>query len=307
MKLWSGDTGLPEMTTKSNVRPILIINGSVLLRISKSTHRSSRSTHPLDIKKRSQLCTMNVMKSFREILSNSKNVLILTGSGISAESGVPTFRGAGGYWRKYQAQSLATPEAFAANPSLVWEFYEYRRRLVSEVKPNKAHEAIAAFQKRFVKDGKKVTVITQNIDGLHQKAGTEDILELHGSLYRTRCTKCYNISINENIPICAALDGKGAPDPNITSSTIPIEELPRCENVNCNGLLRPDIVWFGENLDESVLSKAYEIVETCDVCLVIGTSSIVYPAAMFAPQVANRGVPVAEFNIEMTPATRQFQ
>ncbi|KAF7417362.1 hypothetical protein HZH68_000015 [Vespula germanica] len=250
---------------------------------------------------------MNVMKSFREILSNSKNVLILTGSGISAESGVPTFRGAGGYWRKYQAQSLATPEAFAANPSLVWEFYEYRRRLVSKVKPNKAHEAIAAFQKRFVKDGKKVTVITQNIDGLHQKAGAEDILELHGSLYRTRCTKCYNISINENIPICAALDGKGVPDPNITSSTIPIEELPRCENVNCNGLLRPDIVWFGENLDESVLSKAYEIVETCDVCLVIGTSSIVYPAAMFAPQVANRGVPVAEFNIEITPATRQFQ
>ncbi|KAK2577221.1 hypothetical protein KPH14_003368 [Odynerus spinipes] len=224
-----------------------------------------------------------------------------------SESGVPTFRGAGGYWRKYQAQSLATPEAFSANPSLVWEFYEYRRTLVSKVKPNKAHEAIAAFQKRLANDGKKVTVVTQNIDGLHQKAGTENVLELHGSLYKTRCLKCHNVSINENIPICPALHGKGIPDPSITSSTIPIEELPRCANIDCKGLLRPDIVWFGENLNESVLNKAYEIVETCDICLVIGTSSIVYPAAMFAPKVANRGVPVAEFNIETTPATRDFQ
>ncbi|XP_039306170.1 NAD-dependent protein deacylase sirtuin-5, mitochondrial [Solenopsis invicta] len=249
----------------------------------------------------------NVMKSFREVLANASNILILTGSGISAESGVPTFRGAGGFWRKYQAQSLATPEAFAANPSLVWEFYEYRRQVVNKVKPNKAHEAVADFQKRKLAEGKRVSIVTQNIDGLHQRAGATDVLELHGSLYRTRCTKCHNIVVNENIPICPALAGKGSPDPAIMSSDIPKEELPRCEIRGCGALLRPDIVWFGEQLDSNVLEKAHEIVETCDACLVIGTSAIVYPAAMFAPQVAQRNVPVAEFNIEETPATKQVQ
>ncbi|XP_012220872.1 NAD-dependent protein deacylase sirtuin-5, mitochondrial [Linepithema humile] len=249
----------------------------------------------------------HVMKSFREVLSNASNILILTGSGISAESGVPTFRGAGGFWRKYQAQNLATPEAFAANPSLVWEFYEYRRQLVSKVKPNKAHEAVAEFQKRKMAEGKKVSIVTQNIDALHQKAGAEDVVELHGSLYRTRCTKCRNIAFNENIPICPALAGKGSPDPSIMSSDIPTEELPRCEVQSCRALLRPDIVWFGEQLDENVLQKALDVVETCDACLVIGTSAIVYPAAMFAPQIARRKVPVAEFNIEETPATKQMQ
>ncbi|KAM0737350.1 NAD-dependent protein deacylase [Formica fusca] len=249
----------------------------------------------------------NVMKSFREVLSNASNILILTGSGISAESGVPTFRGAGGFWRKYQAPSLATPEAFTANPSLVWEFYEYRRQLVSKVKPNKAHEAVAEFQKRKIAEGKNVSIVTQNIDGLHQKAGAQDVVELHGSLYRTRCTKCHNIAINENIPICPALAGKGSPDPSIMSSDIPREELPRCEIKDCGALLRPDIIWFGEQLDENVLQKAFDIVESCDACLVIGTSAIVYPAAMFAPQVARRNIPVAEFNIEETPATGQMQ
>lgn len=172
---------------------------------------------------------MNVMKSFREALLNAKNVLILTGSGISAESGIPTFRGAGGFWRKYQAQHLATPEAFAANPSLVWEFYEYRRRVASEAKPNKvirhlvflslvycynnrcfqAHEAIAAFQERAKKEGKTVTIVTQNIDDLHQRAGAKDVLELHGSLYKTCCTVCREVAINKKIPICPALEGKG--------------------------------------------------------------------------------------------------
>lgn len=247
------------------------------------------------------------MKSFREVIANAKNVLILTGSGVSAESGIPTFRGAGGFWRKYQAPNLATPEAFAANPSLVWEFYEYRRTVASQAKPNKAHEAIAAFQDRSLKNGKNVTIITQNIDELHQRAGAKDVIELHGSLYKTRCTVCHEVSVNRNIPICPALEGKGSPDPNIMISDIPKENLPRCQKENCNGLLRPHIVWFGENLDEHVLAQAFNAVEKCDVCLVIGTSSIVYPAAIFAPEVANRGIPVAEFNLEMTPASRHFQ
>ncbi|KAL6261918.1 hypothetical protein P5V15_007000 [Pogonomyrmex californicus] len=249
----------------------------------------------------------NVMKSFREVLASANNILILTGSGISAESGVPTFRGAGGFWRKYQATSLATPEAFAANPSLVWEFYEYRRQLVSKVKPNKAHEAVAEFQKCKIVEGKRVSIVTQNIDSLHQKAGATDVVELHGSLYRTRCTRCGDVAVNNNIPICPALAEKGSPDPSIMSSDIPIEELPRCKIKDCEALLRPDIVWFGEQLNPDVLQKAFDIVETCDACLVIGTSAIVYPAAMFAPQVAQRNVPVAEFNIEETPATKQVQ
>ncbi|XP_014213769.1 NAD-dependent protein deacylase sirtuin-5, mitochondrial [Copidosoma floridanum] len=250
---------------------------------------------------------MNALKSFRETLSTAKNILILTGSGISAESGVPTFRGTGGFWRKYQAPSLATPEAFAANPSLVWEFYEYRRTLVSKVHPNKAHEAVAEFQSRLSKEGRNVTVVTQNIDGLHQKAGAKDVVELHGSLYKTRCTKCKTITFNDTIPICPALEGKISPDPNFVSSDIPIEDLPRCNQGNCQALLRPDIIWFGEGLDPEVLNKASQAVETCDACLIIGTSSIVYPAAMFAPQVAKRGVSVAEFNVESTPATRKFK
>ncbi|KZC05800.1 PREDICTED: NAD-dependent protein deacylase sirtuin-5, mitochondrial [Dufourea novaeangliae] len=249
---------------------------------------------------------MNVMKSFREVLSNARNVLILTGSGISAESGIPTFRGAGGFWRRYQAQNLATPEAFAANPSLVWEFYEYRRRVANAAKPNKAHEAIANFQQHASGKGSKVTIVTQNIDELHQRAGAKDVIELHGSLYKTRCTVCHEVTTNTNIPICPALEGKGSPDPNIMVSDISKDDLPKCQTENCKGLLRPHIVWFGENLNDHVLQQAYNAVENCDACLVIGTSSIVYPAAMFAPQVAKRGVPVAEFNLETTPATRHF-
>ncbi|XP_043464999.1 NAD-dependent protein deacylase sirtuin-5, mitochondrial-like [Leptopilina heterotoma] len=250
---------------------------------------------------------MNIMKSFRETLLNSKHVLILSGSGISAESGIPTFRGAGGFWRKYQVQNLATPEAFAANPSLVWEFYEYRRTVAAQAQPNTAHQAIAEFQKRLRENNRIVSIITQNIDGLHQKAGADNVVELHGSLFKTQCTKCKVIEKNECIPICPALEGKGSPDPNTLSSDVAVKDLPRCNKNNCGGLLRPYIIWFGENLDQQVLSNAHEAVDSCDACLVVGTSSVVYPAAMFAPLVAQRGVSVAEFNIETTPATRDFQ
>ncbi|XP_012252975.2 NAD-dependent protein deacylase sirtuin-5, mitochondrial-like [Athalia rosae] len=247
------------------------------------------------------------MISFRKVLKKARNILVLTGAGVSAESGVPTFRGAGGLWRTYQAPNLATPEAFAANPSLVWEFYHYRRELVLGVHPNKAHEAIAAFESHMTKQGVTVTIVTQNIDGLHQRAGSKNVVELHGSLYKTRCTVCKEVAEDRNSPICPALEGKGAPDPEIKSLPIPVQELPRCKKAKCKGLLRPHIVWFGENLEKVVLQRAEEAVETCDICLIVGTSSVVYPAAMFAPQVANRGVPVAEFNIETTPATDKFE
>ncbi|GBM78535.1 NAD-dependent protein deacylase sirtuin-5, mitochondrial [Araneus ventricosus] len=244
------------------------------------------------------------MAAFRTVFQKSKHVVALTGAGISAESGIPTFRGAGGLWRKYNAQDLATPGAFLANPSLVWEFYSYRRDLVLSKKPNPAHHALAKAEAQLATEGRRLVVITQNIDELHRDAGTKNLLELHGTLFRTRCTKCGDIAENRASPICPALAGKGAPDPEVPDARIPEQDLPRC--VKCAGLLRPHVVWFGESLDPDVLMAAQQELDQCDLCLVIGTSSVVYPAAMFAPAVADRGVPVAEFNIESTPGTENF-
>ncbi|CAG5863061.1 unnamed protein product [Menidia menidia] len=247
------------------------------------------------------------LAAFRDIFSKANNIVIITGAGVSAESGVPTFRGAGGFWRKWQAQELATPEAFARNPSRVWEFYHYRREVMLTKNPNPGHLAIAECEARLNKQGRKVTVITQNIDELHRRAGSKNILEIHGSLFKTRCLSCGHEAANHRSPICTALEGKGAPDPESQDAQIPVEKLPRCEQTGCHGLLRPAVVWFGETLDSDILSRAEEALDSCDLCLVAGTSSVVYPAAMFAPQVATRGVPVAEFNMEDTPATMHFK
>lgn len=247
------------------------------------------------------------LAAFREIFSKAKDVVIITGAGVSAESGVPTFRGAGGYWRKWEAQKLATPEAFSRNPSRVWEFYHYRREVMLTKNPNPAHMAIAECEERLSKQGRKVTVVTQNIDELHRRAGSKNILEIHGSLFKTRCMSCGHEAANYKSPICAALEGKGAPDPDTNDAQIPVEQLPRCEQNGCHGLLRPAVVWFGETLDSDILTSAEKVLDSCDLCLVVGTSSVVYPAAMFAPQVAARGVPVAEFNMEDTPATMRFK
>ncbi|CAK1546265.1 unnamed protein product [Leptosia nina] len=245
------------------------------------------------------------LTKFKETLKTAKNVVILSGAGISAESGIPTFRGAGGFWRKYQASSLATPEAFKTSPSLVWEFYHYRREVAAKAQPNAGHIAIANFEAKHA--DKKITVITQNVDGLHARAGTKNLIELHGNLYKTRCTKCKEVLVNFDSPICEALTSRGAPDEKVVGSDIPVKSLPHCKKPGCEGLLRPHIVWFGESLESAVLERAGEAMESCDICLVVGTSSVVYPAAMFAPQAAARGAVVAEFNIETTPATPDFQ
>ena len=144
---------------------------------------------------------------FRQILSGSQHLVILTGAGVSAESGVPTFRGAGGYWRRYQAQQLATPEAFHTNPSLVWEFYHYRREVMGSKHPNPAHTAIADIERRFSAEDREVVVITQNIDGLHRRAGSHNILELHGNLFKVRCTRCEAVTVNTDSPIVESLRG----------------------------------------------------------------------------------------------------
>lgn len=242
--------------------------------------------------------------SFREAFQKAKHIVALTGAGISAESGVPTFRGDGGLWRRYQAQNLATPQAFLSNPSLVWEFYSYRRSLVLSKRPNPAHMILAEVEQQLAHEGRRLVVITQNIDELHKAAGTKNLLELHGTLFKTRCVKCGDIQSNKDNPITPALAGKGEPDEDIADARIPEIELPRCKK--CTGLLRPHVVWFGESLDPDVLQAAQKELEDCDLCLVIGTSSVVYPAAMFAPEVANRGVPVAEFNLENTAGTDHF-
>uniref|UniRef100_A0A2K5U3S3 NAD-dependent protein deacylase sirtuin-5, mitochondrial n=1 Tax=Macaca fascicularis TaxID=9541 RepID=A0A2K5U3S3_MACFA len=243
---------------------------------------------------RNQICLKmarpsSSMADFRKCFAKAKHIVIISGAGVSAESGVPTFRGAGGYWRKWQAQDLATPLAFAHNPSRVWEFYHYRREVMGSKEPNAGHRAIAECETRLGKQGRRVVVITQNIDELHRKAGTKNLLEIHGSLFKTRCTSCGIVAENYKSPICPALSGKG------------------CEEAGCGGLLRPHVVWFGENLDPAILEEVDKELGRCDLCLVVGTSSVVYPAAMFAPQVAARGVPVAEFNTETTPATNRFR
>ncbi|XP_024619815.1 NAD-dependent protein deacylase sirtuin-5, mitochondrial isoform X2 [Neophocaena asiaeorientalis asiaeorientalis] len=247
------------------------------------------------------------MADFRKCFAKAKHIVIISGAGVSAESGVPTFRGAGGYWRRWKAQDLATPQAFARNPSQVWEFYHYRREVVQSKEPNAGHLAIAECEARLGRQGRRVTVITQNIDELHRKAGTKNLLEIHGSLFKTRCTSCGVVAENYKSPICPALSGKGAPEPETQDARIPVEKLPRCEEAACGGLLRPHVVWFGENLDAAILEEAGRELALCDLCLVVGTSSVVYPAAMFAPEVSARGVPVAEFNIEATPAANRFR
>ncbi|KAK4470864.1 hypothetical protein MN116_006378 [Schistosoma mekongi] len=248
------------------------------------------------------------ISNFKSILSKSHSILVLTGAGISAESGVPTCRNYGRFWRNISSEDLATLDAFRSHPGLVWEFYHYRRETVRLRQPNSGHLALAQAEKQFADSGRSFFVITQNVDGLHAKAGNDNILELHGNLFKTRCLECNDIRENYDSPICTALLGRGSPYiENISCEPIPLSHLPRCQNLVgnnvCGGLLRPHVVWFGENIEPDVLSKADEIVRNADVCMVVGTSSVVYPAASYVPFLANRGVPVAEINSEVTPTT----
>ncbi|KAF4088826.1 hypothetical protein AMELA_G00059160 [Ameiurus melas] len=246
------------------------------------------------------------LSEFREVFSKAKHIAIITGAGVSAESGLPTFRAASGHWRKWKTQDLATPQAFSRNSSRVWEFYQYWRELALKAKPSAAHVAIAECEARLRQQGRAVVVITQNTDELHRRAGSKHILEVHGSLFRTRCLSCGDVDVNHHSPICTALEGKGDPDPNCTDADIPVDKLPRCDERGCDGLLRPDVIWFGETMDSHVLTKVEKELDACDLCLLVGTASVVFPAAMFAPQVASRGVPVAEFNIRPRSRMSQF-
>jgi NAD-dependent deacetylase len=222
----------------------------------------------------------------RELLRDASRIVVLTGAGVSAESGVPTFRGAGGLWKHLRPEDLATPEAFARDPRLVWEWYATRRATVMACEPNAAHRALAS----FALTRGTMTIVTQNVDGLHARAaraeaGSGDAtaampLELHGSILRDRCSEC---------------DARSDPVAVDASSAA---TLPRC--AHCGGLLRPDVVWFGEMLDSGVLSAAGAAAARAEVCLVVGTSALVYPAAALPLRTRERGGAIIEVNPEET-------
>jgi NAD-dependent deacetylase len=215
----------------------------------------------------------------REALRTSSRITILTGAGVSAASGIPTFRGAGGLWRTFRPEDLATPEAFDRDPRLVWEWYDWRRALVANAVPNPAHTAIQALMGR---PGR--TLITQNVDGLHERSGTTDVLRLHGSIWRLRC-------------VAQCQGGRDWEDVAVPLVPLP----PHCPN--CGALARPAIVWFGESLDPAVLTRAREAC-ACDLFLSIGTSSLVHPAAGLLSVARAAGAVTCEINPEATPASR---
>ncbi len=207
-------------------------------------------------------------------LRRARAIAVLTGAGVSAESGVPTFRGAGGLWRQFRAEDLATPEAFARDPRLVWEWDDWRRQKIAACRPNPAHHALAALESQAA----EFLLITQNIDDLHRKAGSRRLVELHGNIWRVRCTREATVS--------------ALPD-------VPLREIPpRC---GCGALLRPDIVWFGETLPAEALDRAFRAAETCDLFLVVGTSALVQPAASLPLAAKRHGAPVIEVNPDPTP------
>jgi NAD-dependent deacetylase len=206
-------------------------------------------------------------------LKNARRVAVLTGAGVSAESGVPTFRGEEGLWKKFKPEELASMEAFMANPNLVWEWYAERKRIVNEKFPNPGHLALAEMESIFP----EFTLITQNVDGFHRRAGSRNVLELHGNILFSRCVRCG-----------AKTDG----DPSADGSRIPL-----CP---CGGVMRPDVVWFGEQLPQDALHRAAEAARRCDVFLSVGTSAVVHPAASLPNLARQSGAFVVEINIERT-------
>ena len=204
---------------------------------------------------------------------------VLTGAGVSAESGVPTFRDAQtGLWANFKPEDLATPRAFLKHPKLVWDWYAWRRQLVADVQPNPAHFALAEFARRIP----RFTLITQNVDGLHQRAGSGEVIELHGNLQRTKC-------FDENLPVEKWTDTGEVP--------------PHCPR--CGGLLRPDVVWFEEAMPEAETAAAFAASRDCDMFLCIGTSALVYPAAALPIEAVKSGATLVEINPSVTPLSSE--
>ncbi len=214
------------------------------------------------------------MSDVSQVLRNAKRVVAITGAGISAESGVPTFRGEDGLWKNYRAEELATPWAFEKDPELVWRWYDWRRGIIAKASPNPGHTAIVEMEKFFP----HFTLITQNVDGLHRKAGSKNVIEIHGNLWRVRCIR----------------EGK-----TFYLNEVPLKEIPpRC---TCGALVRPDVVWFGESLDPQLIQKARHALHSCELLLVVGTSGVVQPVAGFPAIAKQAGAFILEINLEPTP------
>ena len=225
--------------------------------------------------------TDNVPAAIAELARNARRVAVLSGAGISAESGVPTFRDAQtGLWTNFDAASLATPQAWAADPDLVWAWYQWRCALVRQAAPNAGHLALAAWAERA-----EVEIVTQNVDDLHERAGSTVAAHVHGSLFAPRCADC-----GHNAPV-------------VDPPTEPAQRTPppRCEV--CEGLVRPSVVWFGENLPEEPWGRALACVGAADLLIVVGTSGVVYPAAGLPAIARHSGVPTVEVNPDVTDLT----
>ncbi|OHB95068.1 MAG: NAD-dependent protein deacylase [Planctomycetes bacterium RIFCSPLOWO2_02_FULL_50_16] len=228
-------------------------------------------------------------------LRKAGSCVVLTGAGISAESGIPTFRDAQtGLWSRFNPQELATPEGFRANPGRVWEWYEYRRGIIKKARPNPAHYALARLESLFLEN---FWLITQNIDGLHAMAGSKNIIELHGNIFRNKCFQC-------GAPV--ELTEKSVSDERVSSvtssGTRKVEGIPpKC--LRCGGYVRPDVVWFNESLPEECINKSMELSSRCDIFFVIGTSAAVYPAAHLPMAAKRGGACVLEINTDPTPVT----
>ena len=211
------------------------------------------------------------------ILKSATSVTVLTGAGVSQESGLRTFRDAQtGFWAQYRPEDLATPEAFERDPKLVWDWYTMRREKIKEVKPNPGHYALVQMDRLFP----NFTLITQNVDGLHQQAGSKAVIELHGNIQEVKCSRCREIALQwdektENVPTCA----------------------------KCGGLLRPNVIWFGESLPGQALVNAAEAASNCDVFFSIGTSGLVQPAASLAIAAKNSNAIVVQVNLDATPVS----
>jgi len=210
-----------------------------------------------------------------ELLRTGPRIAVLTGAGISAEAGIPTFRGKDGLWRQFRAEELATPQAFFRDPRLVWEWYDWRRGIIGAKEPHAGHRVLARWERRFP----HFVLITQNVDGFHRKAGSQNVLELHGNIWETRCTKEGTTALNFETPL----------------REIP----PICPA--CGAVLRPNVVWFGESLPSETLEEAYAASASCDVMFVVGTSAYVQPAASLPLLAAERGAKIIEVNPEPTP------
>jgi NAD-dependent deacetylase len=219
-----------------------------------------------------------VTEELKQRFQRARAVAVLTGAGVSAESGVPTFRGGGGaaVWKGLPAERLASPEMLESDPVMLWEWYNYRRELISRAAPNPAHRVLAEWERIFT----SFTLITQNVDELHRAAGSRNVLELHGSLWRVRCLRCEARSENREVPLP--------------------ELPPRCD---CGGILRPEVVLFGEMLPPDVFAQASMAAASCDLFFVVGTSAVVYPAALLPVSAKQHGAFVIEVNPGPTPLT----